>query len=128
LNIVTQRPTSIHVSARGNVERYYKCEKLLSWPFLIFRRTEFQDMTNETVDENADPISTKVYFGKKSVMQAYNTLAMRGEDAIEQKVNFEAWEYDFSDRMRLFFSYFTRFLPRRRLKPPAADLSHIIEN
>jgi len=116
LNIVTQRPTSIHVSARGNVERYFKCEKLMSWPFLIFKRSEFQDMTNETVDES-EPVSTKIFFAKKSVMRAYNTLAMRGADAVEQRVNLEAWEYDFWDRVRLFFSYFRRFWPRRRLKP-----------
>lgn len=100
LNIITQRPTSVHVSARGNVERYYKCEKMLSWPFLIFRRTEFQEMVNETVDETK-PVSTKTYFANKTVMNAYSTLAMRGADAIEQKVNFQAWEYGFWDRLKL---------------------------
>jgi len=102
LNIITQRPTSIHVSARGNVERYYKCEKMMSWPFLIFRRTEYQDMINETVDEEK-PISTKTYFAKKSVMRAYNTLAMRGEDALVQTVNFEAWDYTFLDKIKLAY-------------------------
>jgi hypothetical protein len=116
LNIVTQRPTSIHVSARGNVERYFKCVKVMSWPFLLFRRYEYQDMTNETVDET-EPISTKLFFAKKSVMRAYNTLAMRGEDAIEQEVHFEAWDYGFWDRIKLFFGYFRRFVPRLRLKP-----------
>jgi len=110
LNIITQRPTSIHVSARGNVERYYKCEKKMSWPFLIFRRTEFQDMTNETVDETK-PISTKTYFASKLVLNSYSTLAMRGEDAIVQKVNFEAWEYSFLDRIKLIFKKIKRKNP-----------------
>jgi len=34
LVIITQRPTAIQVSARGNVNRYFKCEKLLSWPLI----------------------------------------------------------------------------------------------
>jgi len=107
LNIITQRPTSIHVSARGNVERYYKCEKKLSWPFLIFRRTEFQDMTNETVDETL-PLSTKTYFAKKEIMNAYKTLAMRSEDAIVQRVNFESCEYNLWDKIKLAFNKLTK--------------------
>jgi len=57
-------------------------------------------MVNETVDEEK-PISTKTNFAKKSIMNAYNTLAMRGDDAIVQQVHFEAWDYTFFDKIKL---------------------------
>lgn len=59
LNIISQRPTAIQVSARGNVNRFYKCVKLASWPWPRFARYEFQEMSGETVNELSEPISKK---------------------------------------------------------------------
>jgi len=70
LNIISQRTQALHVTARGQVNRFFKCEKVLKWPFLIFRRTEFQDMKENDVDEEAEPISKKVYFANKKVLCA----------------------------------------------------------
>ena len=77
LNIISQRTKAIQVSARGQVNRFYKCEAVMRWPFLIFRRTEYQDMAGDDVDEGADPISVKTYFARKKVLSAYDTKYLR---------------------------------------------------
>jgi len=91
INIITQRPTAIQVSARGNVNRFYKCVKVGSWPVPRFVRYEFQEMTKETVDEEAEPISVKSYWGKQKIFNAYNTDYLRGGIVKSQDVHFEAW-------------------------------------
>jgi len=79
VNIISQRPTAIHVSLRANVNRFYKCEKVFDFfGIRLFRRSEFQDMIGETVDDTKEPDSVKHYFGKKKIYEAYNTKYMRG--------------------------------------------------
>lgn len=107
LNVISQRTNAIQVSARGNVERFFKCEKVLSYPFLVFRRIEYQDMQGDNVDETK-PASTKVYLARKEIMRSYNTLFMRGADAVVQEVNFEAWDSTFIDRFMLFWRALTK--------------------
>lgn len=100
--IISQRPTAVHVSMRANVNIFYKCEKLLQWPLLIFRRTEFQDLTGETVDET-QPISSKVYFAKKHVLNAYNSKYLRNGMEPSQKVFFEAYDLSYRERLSQFW-------------------------
>jgi len=98
LNIISQRPTAIQVSARGNVNRFYKCEKLFVVPFLgipYFCRYEFQDMTGETVDETVDPVSKKRYLGSRRVFGAYNTDYLAEGIPKSQQVNFEMFKLNF---------------------------------
>jgi len=99
--IISQRPTAVHVSARANVNIFYKCEKIMSWPFLVFRRSEYQEMTGtgETVDDDVKPISTKWYFANKNVLASYNTKYLRGGIPRSQDVHFEA--YDLGTRERI---------------------------
>jgi len=101
LNIISQRPTAIQVSARGNVNRFYKCEKLASWPWIRFCRPEFQQMVGDTVDETADPVSLKTYWAKKSVFEAYNTDYLAQGIPKSQRVYFEAFDLRFVERARL---------------------------
>lgn len=112
--IVSQRPTAVHVSARANVNRFYKCERLLRWPFLIFRKTEFQDMTNETVDETK-VVSRRVYLARKKILRAYNTKYLRGGIPKSQEVHFDAYDISFRDSLRLLIRYFSAsFAPLKR--------------
>jgi len=99
IKIITQRPTAIHVSARANVNRFYKCEKRMSWPWLIFKRSEYQDLKSETVDESVEPISTKVYFARKEILNAYDTHYLRAGIPVSNKVEFEAYELSFLERL-----------------------------
>jgi len=103
--IISQRPTAIHVTARANVNIFYKCEKIFSFMgILIFRRSEFQDMTGsgETVDDEAKPISTKWYFANKKVLNAYNTKYLRGGVPRSQDVHFEAYDFTYGERWVAF--------------------------
>jgi len=106
LNIISQRPTAIQVSARGNVNRFYKCVKLVSWPWIRFARYEFQQMTGETVDENADPISKKTYWGSNSVFRAYNTDYLAEGIPKSQDVYFEAFDLNFKERFIVLIRWF----------------------
>jgi len=77
LNIITQRPTAIQVTARAQVNVFYKCEKTFHFGrWIRFKRTEFQDMSMETVDETK-PLSEKHYWGNKRVFGAYNSWYLR---------------------------------------------------
>jgi len=106
LNIISQRPTAIQVSARGNVNRFYKCVKLSQWPWPRFARYEFQDMVGETVDENAEPVSIKRYWASKTVFGAYNTDYLAQGIAKSQEVNFEAYDLSLRDKGRAFLNVF----------------------
>jgi len=106
INIISQRPTAIHVMMRANVNRFYKYECLFKSPFILFRRTEYQDMTDETVDEE-QPLSTKLYIGKKRIFNMYNSKYLRGNLPPSQKVAFEAYDLNYWQRIEaLFFVLF----------------------
>jgi hypothetical protein len=102
--IISQRPTAVHVSARANVNIFYKCEKIMSWPFLVFRKSEYQDMTGagETVDDQQKSLSSKWYFANKKVLNAYNTKYLRGGIPRSQEVNFEAYDFSYAERWSAF--------------------------
>lgn len=107
INIISQRPTAIHVMMRANVNRFYKYEKLISSPFILFRRTEFQDMVDETVDEQ-QPLSTKLYIGSKRIMNMYDSKYLRGGMKPSQTVKFKAYDLSYWARIKLLFRLLTR--------------------
>lgn len=124
--IVSQRPTAIHVSARGNVNRFLKCERLLGWPVTLFRMTEFQDMVGETVDEE-QPLRSRFYFGSRRIFKAYNSKYLRGGVPVSQKVYFEAYRVGYLSRWLMFIDDIAKFLPKSwtghaaaALRPPTA--------
>lgn len=76
VNLITQRPTAVHVSARGNCARFYKFVKAYTIPILNiprFIRYEFQVMAGETVDETQDPVSVKKYWLNRRIADSYNS-------------------------------------------------------
>jgi len=99
VNLIAQRPTSVHVTARANMNRFYKFVKIATWPWVRFARYEFQEMSGETVDETVDPISVKTYWGRKSVFDSYNSYYY-GELEPVHKVQFEAYDLGFFDRIK----------------------------
>ena len=106
LNIISQRPTAIQVSARGNVNRFFKCVKIATWPWIRFARYEFQEMTGETVDENSEPISIKKYWGSNRVFNAYNTDYLAEGIPKSQAVFFEAFDLTIKDKILAFIKIF----------------------
>jgi len=87
------------VSARGNVNRFFKCVKLASWPWPRFARYEFQDMLSETVNDEI-PESVKTYSGSSKVFSAYNTDYLAEGIPKSQVVNFQAFDLSFPDKLR----------------------------
>jgi len=116
LNIISQRPTAIQVSARGNVNRFYKCVKIADWPWPRFARYEFQEMSGETVDENAEPISRKTYWGSSAVFNAYNTDYLAEGIKKSQEVHFQAWDLSIKDKFFAFRRLFSSPLERAEKK------------
>ena len=112
LNIISQRPTAIQVSARGNVNRFYKCVKIASWPWIRFARFEFQQMTGETVDETIDPVSKKTYWGSNSVFKAYNTDYLAEGIPRSQAVFFTAYDLSVKDKFRAIYTQIQKVIHR----------------
>jgi len=104
LNIISQRPTNVFKDMRSQVNVWYKCEKRLGFPFLLFERTTYEDMKEDMPDEE-NPSGHKIYFAKKEVYEAYNTHAMRGVDAIDEPIEFEAYETSTLERVYLLTSF-----------------------
>jgi len=108
--IVSQRPTAVHVSARANVNRFYKCEALIRWPFTIFRKTEYQDMVNESVDEEK-PTRSKYYFASRRIFKAYNSKYLRGGIEKRSDVDFDGFTMPYWSRWGLLFRYIYKNTP-----------------
>jgi len=114
INIISQRPTAVHVSMRANVNRFYKYTKYgRKPPFMFFKRTEYQEMTGETVNEEIAE-STKLYFPRKAVYLAYNSKYLSGD--LAQDIHFSAFKVNYFMRMFLFFR---NLIPSRRPREPA---------
>lgn len=102
IHIISQRPTAIHRMMRANVNRFYKYEKILHLgKLIIFRRSEFQDMIDENVDES-ESISTKLYIGSQYIYNAYDSKYLRGDTPASQTVQFEAWDFNYFHKILLF--------------------------
>jgi len=140
LNIISQRTQAIQVTARGQVNRFYKCEKKAEWPWLIFRRYEFQDMVGQDVDENAEPLSVKTYFAKRKVMDAYNSKYLRSGVLRSQEVHFEAYDLSFKEKIQSMvlrvvgrfsghepvdYDEWVKQVPRDRCMPSEWELEHL---
>lgn len=106
--LVTQRPSQVQVALRSQVNRFYKCVKKMSWPFLILARYEYQDMVDENVNDNAKPISSKTYFPSNRVLNAFRSKSLRAEGITPIVPVVEAWDYGFFARIWLFVSALVR--------------------
>jgi len=102
INLIAQRPTSVQVTARANMNRFYKFVKLGTWPWIRFARYEFQEMAGETVDESQEPISIKTYWGKSKIFDSYNSYYY-GDLYPVHEVQFEAYDFTTKERFQLLW-------------------------
>lgn len=102
--VISQRPTAIHATIRDNVNVFIKCEKLLTWPFLLFRRTYTQKLDGSGYpDFDEDYDYRKLVVPKKKVLEMYSTRYL-GDDVEEsQRMLFDG--YDLSTFDKLFALY-----------------------
>jgi len=111
VNLIAQRPTSVHVVARGNINRFYKFKKIASWPWVRFGRYEFQEMTGETVDENAEPISIKTYWGSSKIFNSYNSY-FYGDLTRLHDFKFEVYILNTKEKIQAFSRLFKKVIHR----------------
>jgi len=111
LNIISQRTQALHVSARGQVNRFFKCTKLLSWPFLVFNRIEYQEMKDESVDLEK-PYRTRFYFAGKKRLSGFDSKYMRGGIANSEPSKYYKFKYGYLDIWKEFFQH-VRFIRRK---------------
>jgi len=99
VNLIAQRPTSIQVTARANVNRFYRATKLISFMgWIRFMREEFQEMTGETVDVDQPPISVKTYWGNKKIFDSYNSYFYGELDPVHA-LNFQAFDLSLKEKI-----------------------------
>ena len=119
LNVITQRPTNVFLDIRSQIAIWYHCKKVFSLGNLkIFQRDEIQDMKDNEPDIES-VMHSKVYFGKKSIYDAYNTHAMRDKDAIVEVPKYEVYDLTGFERLNLFLSFMPfvgRFMRQRKAK------------
>lgn len=92
INIITQRPTAVHVSLRGNVNRFYKVIKheILFGLLKKFYVLEIQDMIGESPDEE-NPEGQISFWGRKKWFKRYNYKSMRGDTPRSQPNYARGW-------------------------------------
>lgn len=125
INVIAQRPTSVQVTIRGNINRYYKCVKL-SPPFLWFpprfARYEFQEMSGETVNEDIEPISKKTYWGRKAIFRSYNSYYY-GDLTPLHGLIFEAWDLNFIERFLALIGKKVKETQQKEIEPNSINVS-----
>jgi len=101
--IISQRPQAIHTTLRGNVNRFYKCEKLLSFPFLLFRRSEIQDVDGmNNLPDETKIVHKKLFIGWKSLLNMYDSKYMRQGIEPSQYVHFNAYDLSYGLKWQFF--------------------------
>lgn len=101
--LVTQRPTQVQVALRSQVNRFYKCVKRMSWPFLILSRYEYQSMSGENVDETEDPISSRTYFPSNKVLHSFKSKNLRDQGMKPIFPEIEVWRFSTFDKIKAMF-------------------------
>lgn len=80
IRIISQRPTNIHVQMRANVNMFIQCEKILDiLNIRIFRKTFYEEMTNQESVDLEQPSGSSLYFGSKRIYNAYDSKYLRGD-------------------------------------------------
>lgn len=121
LKILSQRPTAVHVTLRANVNIFYKCQKVFRVPFLggiFFRKTEFQEMVGETVDETK-PEAQYLRYIPLNILDMYDSKYMRKGMLPSQKMVVEAYDLTFGQRLQAFASLCLSLIPFKGSKKGA---------
>jgi len=135
LNIITQRASNISKTTRSQIHFWYRCVKKFDiLGVILFQRWEIEDMKEDMpVEMELDEKGRKKKIcGRRSnywvwkrndrVFKAYDTHAMRGEDAIVPKREIEAYELNLRHRIGLFLWLFMQKL--RIVKPLSGEGTH----
>jgi len=111
--IISQRYMAIPPTARANVRVFYKHMKVMSYPFLRFKvyaTSEIDDAHVPVFDTEGKAFDK--YWGRKKIMQAYDTFQLSKNISRSQTTYFEAFHFSFFQRIKLLFG----IIPKPRLK------------
>lgn len=113
LIIISQRAQAVAVTARANVQYFYKCVKTMEWPWVFFKiyRTEEMDNSNfpvwQILNSQGDPVwkaeTWKSHFARRAIYDAYNSWYLRGGIERSQSVYFLAYDLKIWDKIRAFW-------------------------
>lgn len=101
--VVSQRPTAIHAVVRENVNRFYRCEKIATWPFLLFRISETQDLDADGRPDYEQKVGVRLMIPSKELLSAYNTRYLGDGMNPSQPTYIEAYDVNFPSRLGLLF-------------------------
>lgn len=103
IRIVSQRPTAIHVVMRANVNVFVQVEKVFQFrKFILFRKTEYEEMTNSESVDLEQPSRSSLYWGRKKVFSAYDSKYLRGNTPTSQENYVSVWYLTWFDSLRNF--------------------------
>lgn len=103
IRIISQRPTAIHVTMRGNVNYFYRCEKILDFLGITrFKRTLYEDLTNDESVDLDNPTEEKFYWGRRKFFEMYDTKYLRGNTPPSQKNLTEIWSLSWREILKSF--------------------------
>lgn len=109
ITIYSQRVNSISVNGRSQINRFFECEKLMSWPWVLLRVTEYQELKDDMPDKEF-PAHRINYFANNKYFSVFNTHELRGGVPKSQKVHAEAYDLTFGQRITaLFVSLIAKF-------------------
>jgi len=96
--IIAQRTQSVHVNARGNVNQFFRCQKITRFFFFVVLQVEeFQDMKGQDVDET-EPVSVTIHWSSKKYWGLFNTHYLRAGRPKSQFVHYQAFDLNVLER------------------------------
>jgi hypothetical protein len=110
----TQRTNAVHITLRAQTNVFYKITKLWSFLFVVFRRQEFDLGSDDGVDETK-AYSTKLYLGKKSIFNSYNTKYLRYGAKASQIIDVAFHKVPYFQRWVIFGRLVLAHMPLKRL-------------
>jgi len=119
--LVSQRTSQIQVALRSQVNRFYHCEKLLKWPIILFRRTEYQSMKNEDVDLESEPDSMDLVLGTKSVFEMFDSKYLRNGMKASQKLQVGGFKLTSKHSLLLLVKLFRNFFSKFKLRKKVSE-------
>jgi len=112
LIIISQRAQAVHVTARANIQYFYKCVKTRAWFFPFW--TYFKVYRTEEMDDNNYPVWEdrlkdfkaelwRSHFARQAIYNAFNSWYLRAGIPKSQEINFEAYVLNVFDKITQLF-------------------------
>lgn len=110
--IVSQRPSAIHATVRGNVSRFHKVEKI-ALPFItLFKVTTTEELNSSEMPDFDDYESIKLKIASKRIFQAYDSWYIGKGATPSQELKIDAYELTYLERLQSLFNQIQALIRR----------------